>query len=189
MDKKTVEQDRFDRRLPFYAATGSLILFLPIVIFGSDIVEMLYLFVAIPSISVISLVVAVRKKGVRLAVLSMLFVYLAISLGLFKNAREVRTITRWFFWSKHYKAEVLAQPDSPNGALRHIEWDGWGFPGAGNTVVYLVFDPSDSLWTAARSRSPGKFNGIPCEVYRVRRLESHYYSILFYTGTDWGHCE
>jgi hypothetical protein len=50
---------------------------------------------------------------------------------------------------------------------------------------YLVFDPGDSLSAAAASHQPGKFNGIPCEVYRVRRLESHWYTVLFYTDEDW----
>ena len=118
----------------------------------------------------------------------MLIVYLAISWWLFKNSRELRTTTRWLLWSNDYKAKVLAQPDSANGLLKHIEWDGWGFPGAGDTVVYLVFDPNDSLSTVARSHSSGKFSGIPCKVYQVRRLESHYYSVLFYTDTDWAHC-
>ncbi len=189
MDEKTARRDRFDWRLSLYAAVGALILFVPIMIYGMDIVEMLYLIVAAPIISFILLVVAIRRKGLRgLAVLSMLVVYLAVSWTLFKNSRELRTTTRWLLWSKDYKAKVLAQPDSANGALRHIEWDSWGFPGAGDTVEYLVFDPTDSLSMAARSRSPGKFSGIPCEVSRVRRLESHYYSVLFYTDTDWAHC-
>jgi hypothetical protein len=90
-------------------------------------------------------------------------------------------------WSKDYKTRVQAQPNLVNGSLKHIEWDGWGFAGA-NTVEYLIFDPNDSLWTAARSHSSGKFSGLPCEVLRVRRLDSHYYSVLFYTETDWDHC-
>ena len=69
-----------------------------------------------------------------------------------------------------------------------MEWDGWGFPGAGDTNVYLVFDPSDSLISASKSRSPGKYKGMPCEIYRVRRLESQWYSVVFYTDTDWDHC-
>lgn len=124
----------------------------------------------------------------RLSILSMLVVYWAVSWGLFINSSELRTTTRWFLWSRDYKAKVLAQPVSASGALRHIEWDGWGGFGAGDTVEYLVFDPNDSLLTAAQSHSPGKFSGIPCEVVRVRRLDSQYYSILFYTDTDWDRC-
>jgi hypothetical protein len=108
---------------------------------------------------------------------------------LFINSDELRTTTRWLLWSKKHKANVLAQPDSTNGTLRHIEWDVWGYPGFGNTVVHLVFDPNESLFTAASSHSAGKFSGLPCEVSRVNRLESHYYTVMFYTDTDWDHCK
>ena len=91
-------------------------------------------------------------------------------------------------YSNDYKAEVLAQPSSTGASLKHVEWDGWGFVGSGDTVVYLVFDPNDSLAGAARTGSPGKFSGLPCEVLRVRRLENHWYTALFYTDTNWEHC-
>jgi hypothetical protein len=184
--------DRFDWRLPLCAAIGALVLFAPIMLYGGDVVVggLLYVFVAFPSISLILLIVAIRQKGLRrLGVLSMLVVYLAVSWVLLMNSYELRTTTRWLLWSKNYKANVLAQPESPNGMLRHIEWDGWGYPGSGNTVVYLVFDPNESLSTVASNHSAGRFSGIPCEVPLVRRLESHYYTILFYTDTDWNHCK
>jgi hypothetical protein len=188
MSKETT-RNSFDWRFPPYGAVGALILLVPTIIDGTRIVGALYFFVAIPIIILILLVVAMSKKGLRrLAVLSMLVAYLAFSWGLLRNSDELRTTSRWLLWSKEYKSKVLAQPDSANGALKHIEWDGWGFPGAGDTVVYLVFDPDDSLSAAAKTGSSGKFSGIPCEVPRVRRLESHYYSVLFYTDTDWGNC-
>lgn len=189
MDEETTGRDWFDLRYPFYGAIGALILFVPTMIDGSDIVGALCFFVAVPIISLILLVVAIRKKGLRrLAVFSMVVAYCATSWGLLRNSRDVRTTTRWLLWSKDYKTKVLAQPDPANGALKHVEWDGWGFRGAGDTVVYLVFDPSDSLSAAAKNHSSGKFSGIPCEVPRVRRVENHYYSVLFYTDTDWHHC-
>jgi hypothetical protein len=189
MDDETTRRDWFDWRFPFYGAIGALIFFVPTMFDGTDILGALYFFVAVPIISLIVLVVAIRKKRLqRLAVLSMLIAYSAISWSLLNNSRDLRTASRWLLWSKEYKKKVLAQPNSTNGALKHIEWDGWGFPGAGDTVVYLVFDPDDSLSKAAQSHSPGKFSGVPCEVPRVRRLESHYYSVLFYTDTDWEHC-
>jgi len=97
----------------------------------------------------------------------------------------VRTAARWLVRSHHYKAQVLAQPASASGELKHIEWDGWGWAGQ-DTTLYLVFDPTDSLSAAAKNRSPGKFSGIPCEVFRVRRLESHWYTAQFYTNEFWG---
>jgi hypothetical protein len=72
--------------------------------------------------------------------------------------------------------------------LKHIEWDAWGFPGAGNTTVYLVYGPDDYLSTVAKTHSNGKFRGLPCEVAQVRKMESQYYAVLFYTDTDWSHC-
>jgi hypothetical protein len=101
---------------------------------------------------------------------------------------EWRTTVRWMLYSGTYKAEVLAQP-TVAGELRHIEWDGWGGFGAGDTVVYLVFDPNDSLAAAATKHVPGKFNGIRCVVPDVRRLGKNWYAVQFYTDEDWQHCE
>ena len=94
---------------------------------------------------------------------------------------------RWLFRGPHYQSEVLAQPPSQGKDLKHVEWDGWGIAGQ-ETVVYLVFDPSDELSIAARSGGPGKFRGIPCEVPLVRRMEKNWYSVTFYTEEDWDHC-
>jgi hypothetical protein len=185
---KADKEDQFNWWLPFFAVVGALILFIPLMIYGVDIDEMLYIFISVPNICIIIIVVAMLKKGLhRKAVLSMLVVYIAVSWGLFKNSNELRWTTRWLLWSKDYKAKVLAQPNPANGELRHVEWDGWGW-GGNDTVVYLVFDPSDSLSAAAKNYSSGKFSGIPCEAYRVRRMESHYYTALFYTDTGWNSC-
>ncbi len=78
----------------------------------------------------------------------------------------------------------MAQPEPENHELKHIEWDGWGWGGEDN-YVYLVFDPADSLSGAARSHQPGKYNGIPCEVFVVRRLEEKWYTVRFYTDRVW----
>jgi len=110
-----------------------------------------------------------------------------VSWALIKNYAEVRSDARWFLWSKRYKAELLKQQNSTNGELRHVEWDGWGWAGM-DTTVYLVFDPNNSLADAAKSHSPGKFNGIPCEVPLVHRLESNWYSVRFYTSSGWDQC-
>ena len=62
-----------------------------------------------------------------------------------------------------YKSEVMSQPTSPNSLLRHVEWEGWGFPGAGDTVTYLVFDPSERLLDACAQGDPAD-----TQVYRAR---------------------
>lgn len=94
------------------------------------------------------------------------------------------TTARWLARSHQYKAEVLAQPETKNGELKHVKWSEWGW-GAQDTTVYLAFDPADSLSSAANSHQPGKYHGMPCEVLLVRRIESHWYTIQFYTDQDW----
>lgn len=102
-------------------------------------------------------------------------------------AERPHTELRWLMRSRAYKAKVLASSTAAPGELRHIEWNGWGGFGAGDTVEYLVFDPSDSLQSSAKNRSQS--SRLPCEVARVHRLESGWYTVLFYTDTDWSHCQ
>jgi hypothetical protein len=141
-------------------------------------------------ISIVLLIYAVIGNGRRhlLSILATLAIVWAIATSLFLYESEhpvaLRETARWLVWSREYKHEVLAQPTSARGDLKHIEWDGWGYVPAGNTTVYLVFDPTDSALTATRNQ-PGKFNGIPCEVYQVRRMENHWYALLFYTDQTW----
>jgi hypothetical protein len=94
---------------------------------------------------------------------------------------------RWLLKSRSYKRKVLLEPTGLDGKLKHIEWDGWGW-GGNDTTVYLVFDPDNALASAAASGLSGKYPGIPCEIYRVRRFEDHWYTVQFYTGSDWNNC-
>jgi hypothetical protein len=123
----------------------------------------------------------------RLALWAVLGVFIVAVAVFIWNFSAARSAARWLIWSRGYKSQVLSQPASANGELRHIEWDGWGWAGQ-NTTEFLVFDPMDSLSAAARSHQPGKFNGIPCEVFLVRRLESHWYTAQFYTNENWHQC-
>lgn len=132
--------------------------------------------------------VITRKFRLCLSILLAIAIYWTVSDALLWSYPTIRTAARWLLWSRDYKSSVLAQPDPVNGELKHIEWDGWGFPGAGDTAVDLVFDPSDSLASAAQNHRSGKFSGIPCEVPSVRRLESHWYTVLFYTDQFWERC-
>jgi hypothetical protein len=181
--------NRFDWWLPLYGAIGALIVPLPMIIFGANIGPLLLTLVVAAIISLILLVVVIRTiRHQYLPLLVMLLVFCTVSWFLFRLSDELRTELRWLLLAQSYKAAVHAQPQSADGRLKHVEWDGWGFPGAGNPVVYLVFDPNDSLDKAAKRHSPGKFSGIPCEVPTVQRLESHWYTVLFYTDMDWNHC-
>ncbi len=83
---KADKEDQFNWWLPFFAVVGALILFIPLMIYGVDIDEMLYIFISVRNICIIIIVVAMLKKGLhRKAVLSMLVVYIAVSWALFKN--------------------------------------------------------------------------------------------------------
>ena len=95
---------------------------------------------------------------------------------------------RWSFFSSRYKKQVLALSPSADGYLGHVEWDSWGFAGVAETEVYLVRDSSNRLAAAAASGQPGKFPGLPCEVYQVREFDSNWYAVWFYSDTDWESC-
>lgn len=108
----------------------------------------------------------------RWLALSILGIFIVITCALVWNYSAVSTTARWLLWSRRYKSEVLSQPTS-RGELKHIEWDGWGLGGQ-ETVVYLVFDPTDTLSSAASTHQSGKFADIPCEVPEVTRFESQW---------------
>lgn len=189
MAKDDVTRDHFNWWLPLVAAAVTTLVCLVDAFLESD--GLLYFFVVIPIISLLLLALLVgavilRRPRNALAIVSMLAVYGALSFAFIKNNSAIRNAARWSVWSRRYKAEVLAQPNSGSGEFKHIDWDGWGFPGAGDTSVYLVFDPTDSLSTAAKSHQTGKFPGIPCTVPSVSRLESQWYAVLFYTDERWG---
>jgi len=116
-----------------------------------------------------------------------LVVFVVIATVLIWNYSAVQTEARWLLSSRHYKSDILSRPAPPDGELKHIIWDAWGWGGE-NTTVYLVFDPTDSLSMAAATHKSGKFAGIPCNVPKVSRLESQWYVVTFYTAQDWGHC-
>jgi hypothetical protein len=51
-----------------------------------------------------------------------------------------------------------------------------------------VFDPKNALATAAKERMSGKFGDLPCKVFRIRKRGSEWYTVQFYTNTDWDDC-
>jgi hypothetical protein len=190
MNDKTTQPDRFLWRSPVLALVVALVLFVPLIISGDPLLQIAYFFLAVPIIGFFILIAAIVKKGRRRAALLLAFVVFGVvswSLFRFRITARLHPIARWLLWSKDYKAQVLAQPEPSTGMLKHIEWEAWGFPGAGNTTIYLVFDPTDSLSTPAKTHSSGKFGGLPCEVADVQKMEAHYYAVLFYTDSDWSH--
>ena len=159
-------------------------------IFGNEIGPFLIAALVTLIVGIVLLVVFLRTvRRQPLAALSMGILF-AISLAIFwKTSSDVRRAGRWLFEAKAYKSEVLAQPMPSPNELKHVEWEGWGFPGAGDTVVYLVHDPSDALAAASSTHAPGKYSGLPCTVYAVHRLEKNWYTVQFYTDTKWTHCD
>jgi hypothetical protein len=184
-------------RAQLYAALGALVVSAAIGLSEYDSALLLYVLVnAILSVCIISLLIyRAFSKNLRFrrSQLLTLAIIWTISMSCFAFERshpiDIRSTARWLAWSHDYKSQVLAQPQPTNGELKHIEWDVWGFPGAGDTTVFLVFDPTDSLSTAAKNHQSGKFNGIPCEVFQVRRLEPHWYTVIYFTGPYyWDEC-
>jgi len=188
--EKGTERECLNGRLPLYVVAGASIVLLPLMVYSPD-GDLLYILVIAPLVCLVCLVLlltaAIRKRSRQfLSTLLTLVAFLAVSGALLKNEGTLRPSIRWLLWSHRFKAELMAQQNPSNAELKHIEWDGWGFPGAGDTTVYLVFDPTDSLAAAAKSHQSGKFHGIPCTVPRVSRLESRWYAVLFYTDERWG---
>lgn len=191
------DPSRINWPVQLYAALIALVFFVAIGLCQADVSLFLYLFVVGPVLFVSSILlllcVAISKNRRRyMRLLPTLVIFWAISAAFFtldhKYPIAIRSAARWHVWFRDYKAQVLGQTLPPSGELRRIEWDEWGMFGQ-NTSVYLVFDPTDSLSDAARSHQPGKFNGIPCRVPLVRRLEANWYAVFAYTNQDpWGEC-
>ena len=199
MSEETTDSIRPKWWLPRRVAIIEIAILIPIAITHPDTFILLGGFLILPVLIAASIVLIVlflrstfgsRRFGPLplLTTLSILWL-IPTCLALYERAHPfaLYETARSLGYSKEYKDKVLAQPAS-NDELRHIEWDGSGFAGIANQAVYLVFDPSDSLSTRGEGRKRNEFNGIPCEVRSVQRLESHWYSIVFYTDQDWSHC-
>lgn len=196
MTEKSTNANPLNWRLPMCAALVAFALFISIAVCQADTALFLYLFLVGPILVVISIALLIhavigkgrRKRGTLLSTLAtvwlvstFLFVYYV------HDQSSVRTTARWLVWSHDYKDKVLAQQAPANGEFRHVEWDGWGWGGQ-DTTVFLVLDPTDSLSSAAAIHQPGKFDGIPCAVPEVSRLESQWYAVRFYTNQHWDRC-
>jgi hypothetical protein len=137
-------------------------------------------------LSIVLLVYALKRKKWQISMLALAVVWL-VSYVFFAYQRQIRTAVRWSLWSHQYKSALLTQQTSSEAELKHMVLDDWGWGGINNTM-YLVFDPTDSLSSAASTPQSGEFAGIPCRVPKVRRLENQWYAVTFYTDQDWDHC-
>jgi hypothetical protein len=169
----------------------AIILFVTLVTEMFDFGPVVYfLFAAIATLAalVIAILLAVARRYRRcLSVVTMILVIFATSLILFRNDFLIHTWGRWITQDSQSSAAVLAQPAPAAGDLKHVEWDGWGW-GGNDTTVYLVFDPSDSLASAAKNHWSGRISPALCGIARLQRLKKHWYSVVFYTNEAWGDC-
>jgi hypothetical protein len=184
------DQRRLDWGLLLSVVVGGSVLLLSLMIY-SPYGDLLYILIVAPIVCLVCLLVmvasAIRKRSREcLSAFLTLAAFVAVSAALHIKKDTIRASIRWLLWSRRYEAEVLAQPVPLSGELRHMEWEATGFAGVANNTIYLVFDPTDLLSPAASSHSPGKYSGIPCEVLLVRRLQSHWYWVRFYTDEMWG---
>jgi len=183
-----------DWRLPIYltALLGSVIF-----VVSGDLIQTLVFFLVAPALVLVCIILllcaAVGKyRRNYLWAAGAIGVFLTSSVALVAYQRDdpqcIRSRIRWILQSHRYKPEVLAQAQRKAGELKHIEWDGWGFVPAGDTTMYLVYDPSDALLNASRERKYGVVPGIPCPVERVHRLETQWYTVLYPTDSRWATC-
>ena len=172
------EHRRFDWRKPLVAAAVAILLSLLMTIYGTDIDWLLYAaaLIVLGGIALLVIVTVRKRRQQRVMALVIFGTYVAVTAMFFVDYGQLRPILRWTLWSHRYKSELLSQPAVANGQLKHLEWEISGWGPVGPTIVYLVFDPGDSLLAAAKSHQPGQFSGIPCEVPRVLRLESRWYA-------------
>jgi hypothetical protein len=184
---KTQGSASFDWRLAAYAVVSAMLLFPFAAIASSDEGELLFLLTFGVNGACLA-IAACRKRGLRtISLIASLVVYVCASWPLLTDFYDMHVFLRWQLTKNADRAALPAQPSPPNHEFKHLDWDGWGFAGM-DTEVYLVYDPADSLDVPAESGRPGKYAGIPCNVFRVRRLESHYFAVQFYTDTGWDAC-
>jgi hypothetical protein len=176
--------------LPLGVSAGVLTLSLALIVY-TPYAEFPLTLVVMPLVCITLLVLlfvaTVRKrKRLQASVALALVAVFATSFAVLKLQEPMRESLRWLLWSNRFKAELQRAPSVRPGELRHIEWQATGFAGVADDTVYLVFDPSDALASAAGNGSAGKYAGVPCEVLKVRRLENQWYSVRFYTDEAWG---
>ena len=186
------DHQQFNWQLPLFVATAGAVVLLLLFLLDAD-ADLLYILLIGPAVCLTFLILLVvevfrRRRRQSLSMLLTLTGFLLVSATLLKCEPTVRPWWRWLLFSHRFKSQVLRQQSPANGQLRHMEWDGWGGATVGDWTAYVVFDPTDSLADAARNRSSGRFDGIPCDVDAVRRLENHWYSVTLSMNEWWEKC-
>lgn len=187
--------EHFLRRLRWKAlavtAAASMAVYTPIIALDSDTGSILYweaLLLAFLGCFAIAFTFTITgKRRDAITLLGVAFVCTVVSISLFWNHYALRTTYRWAFHASAYKRRLFARHDSdPNGMI-YMDWDGWGMAGS-DTEAYLVHDPTDRLRFSSRGRYGLRAQGLACEVWKIRRLEKEWYSVVFFTNEGWGAC-
>lgn len=189
------QRDRFSWQMSFYAVVFAILVMLLSFVYAADPV-LDYLFFLVPTVCLgilaLLLVIVFSKRPRRtFSMLLAAVMFLFMAGAMLKTQEVVRPSLRWRLWSRRIKAQVLAQPTTPNEELKHIEWDGWGGTPVGDWTAYVVYDPTDSLSVSAKDgrwATNKRLKGIPCEVDSVRRLEPHWYSVVLGMNEWWDRC-
>ena len=167
-----------------------------LVAFGADILIVssfpnfdvfLLLFVVVPVAILIFVGLSIwggKKAAVPLG--TALLICLVATYASGRYSAFLRSEIRWWSSRPVWKQRVLGQRDDP-GQLKHLDWDGWGMF-AQDTEVYLVYDPTDQLRNTTDTVGGKHGPGLPCEVWKVWRLEPHWYNVVFFTNTSWDSC-
>lgn len=169
------------------AALAACAGFVPVAVFGSAFAELLYLYLLLPlALGSALLVGVVLEKRHAVSILTAVVVFAAVTWFLFNSTDAVQNTARWSLYRGTYQQRVLAE-EPQAGQMKHTVWSAWGLADS-KTVVYLVYDPANSLEEAAGEHAAGKFAGIPCRVPQVSRLASQWYAVEFYANQSWKDC-
>ena len=169
---------------PICAVTAGLLVWTLYIAYWGDFGVFLLFLVLCPTLAAILIgVAAMNWRQWRYGLPTLLLVF-AVSWFVESKGYVIHADCRWLLRSKDYKAKLLAEPEPHASELKHLDWDGWGMAGQ-DTEVYLVFDSKNSLVSASRAGTSGKFAGIPCGVSKVLRLEDHWYAVVLYTNSGW----
>jgi hypothetical protein len=186
---------QFYWRSPLLVAGIGFFVFTAIATCQADTFLFLMVFIVAPALLVVSIgwliYVVIRRRRLREALATLVVLWtLAVSFFLYNREHPfaIRETARWILWSREYEHQVLIQPASADGDLKHVVWDSSGFAGVANDTAYLVYDPTDALSASASGNQATKMSGVPCTARAVRRLESQWYAVLFFTDQTWGEC-
>ena len=165
----TIAKGRINWALPVRAAVGLLIVSSVLIVY-TPYAEFPLTFVVMPlvciTLIVLLLVAGVRnRKRLQASAALALVAVIAISFTALKLQEPIRESLRWLLWSNRFKTELLLAPSPRRGELRHIEWQATGFAGVANDTIYLVYDPTDALASAARVGSPGRTIAFPALIF------------------------